>query len=48
LPVKKSLQSTFPFFNLPILPTLKQEWGSMKYFCLEKGPTDEKVSRTLL
>ena len=48
LPIKKSLQSIFPFFNLPILPALKQEWGSMKYFSLEKGPVDEKVWRSLL
>jgi len=32
LPIKKSLQSTFPFFNLPILPTLKQEWGFNEIF----------------
>lgn len=44
---EKSVRPTFPFFTLPVLPTQTQEWGSMKYFILEKGSTYEKVWKAL-
>jgi hypothetical protein len=40
---EKGVRPTFPFLILPVLPTQTQEWGSMKYFILEKGFTYEKV-----
>jgi hypothetical protein len=35
------------FFTLPMLPTQKQGWNSMKYFFLEEGSTYEKVLKAL-
>ena len=46
----KQKKPTFygPFFvTWPILPTQKQELGSMKYFSLEKDSRDQKVWKTL-
>jgi len=33
----------FYFLTFPTLPAQQQGWGSMKYFSLEEGSTNQKV-----
>jgi hypothetical protein len=42
---EKSVWPTFPFFNLSVLPTQTQEWGSSKYFILENIPHTRKFEK---
>jgi len=47
--IKISMWSAFPFFlTLPISPTQKQVWSSMKYFSLENCSRNNKVWEALV
>jgi hypothetical protein len=45
---QKKISYTLHSSFLLILPILKQGWGSVKYFSLKKGSTDEKVWKALI